>query len=295
LGPQFVDTGPQLLDSVSTDSAIWRVGRVSLTPGPLGGIFANGVRGPGASRAFVRSGAAELLARWRQRAILFASMELNPTSTPTQRAAPGREDGRLRRGRRSRRKIREAARALFQERGFDAATLREIGARAGMGASSIYRHVASKHELLILELADLQEEAWTRFRQDDNRKAPTRERIRNFFASHHALLAQTPDLTVIAIRATTYPEARVARRVLALNDRAIGLLAEILLGGRMLGDLSRHVDVLIAGQTLFHAATGARVAWANGLLDEVGCREAIEASVDLLFAGLGSAPVEPSV
>ena len=33
-----------------------------------------------------------------------------------------------------------------------------------MGASSIYRHVRSKEELLIQELADLQEEAWTRFR-----------------------------------------------------------------------------------------------------------------------------------
>ena len=47
------------------------------------------------------------------------------------------DDGRLARGRRSRARIREAARALFREHGFDGATLRAIGARAGMGASSI--------------------------------------------------------------------------------------------------------------------------------------------------------------
>ncbi|MCI0548517.1 MAG: TetR/AcrR family transcriptional regulator, partial [Candidatus Rokubacteria bacterium] len=50
------------------------------------------------------------------------------------------DDGRLARGRRSRSKIREAARELFRERGFDGATLRAIASRAGMGASSIYRH-----------------------------------------------------------------------------------------------------------------------------------------------------------
>ena len=200
------------------------------------------------------------------------------------------DDGRLLRGRRSRARIRRAARELFAERGFDATTLRAIGARAGMGASSIYRHVRSKHELLVLDLADVQEEAWLQFRSTDDRKDETRERVRKFFASQHELLAAEPDLTVIAIRATTYPEARVARRVLAQNDRAIGLLAEILQGGRVRGDLARDVDVLTAARTLFHGAAGTRTSWANGLLTEDGCRASIDNLVDLLFQGIGAAP-----
>jgi hypothetical protein len=67
----------------------------------------------------------------------------------------------------------------------------------------------------------------------------------------------------------------------------VGLLAEILLAGRARGDLGREVDVLAAARTLVHAATGARLAWVNGLLSEQGCRAAIETSVDLLFRGLG--------
>jgi AcrR family transcriptional regulator len=218
------------------------------------------------------------------------------TSPPTPPAGPGRlrdDDGRLLRGRRSRVRIRAAAQALFRERGFDGATLRAIAERAGMGASSIYRHVRSKEELLIQELADLQEEAWTRFRLADSRRDPTRERVRRFFAAQHDLLAQAPDLTVIALRATSYPEARVSRRVLLLNDRTIGLLAEILLAGRARGDLSREADVLASARALFHSALGARVSWANGLLDEAGCRSAIEASVDLLFRGIGRAAAHP--
>jgi AcrR family transcriptional regulator len=197
------------------------------------------------------------------------------------------DDGRLARGRRSRARIRAAARELFREQGFDRATLRAIGARAGMGASSIYRHVRSKHELLILELSEIQEEAWTRFRREDDRAAPTRGRVRRFLEIQHAMLASDLDLTTIAIRATTYPEERLARRVLALNERTVGLIAEILQGGRR-RDLDPEIDVLAAARTIFHVAAGLRIAWANGLVNEEGCRESIDASVDLLFRGLAA-------
>jgi len=163
------------------------------------------------------------------------------TSTPQEpssRRKLSRDDGRLVRGRRSRERIRAAASELFRERGFDAATLRAIAERAGMGASSIYRHVESKEELLVQELADLQEEAWTRFRRGDDRMRAVEGRLTEFFVMQHELLARERDLTVIALRATTHPDARVARHVLALHDRTIGLIAEILQGGRQRGDLA---------------------------------------------------------
>jgi AcrR family transcriptional regulator len=194
------------------------------------------------------------------------------------------DDGRLVRGRRSRARIRTAARELFRERGFDGTTLRAIGERAGMGASSIYRHVRSKHELLVLELSELQEEAWLRFRRADDKLASTRARVQRFLEVQHELLASDADLVVIALRATTYPDAPVARRALALQDRAIGLLTEILQSGRR--DLASGVDALAAARALFHVASGARISWANGLLSEPACRRAIDESVDLLFRGL---------
>jgi hypothetical protein len=56
----------------------------------------------------------------------------------------------------------------------------------------------------------------------------------------------------------------------------------------MRGDLDRDVDVLAAARSLVHAATGARIAWANGLLSEAGCRAAVEASLELMFRGIGA-------
>lgn len=201
------------------------------------------------------------------------------------------------RGRKSRARIRDAALSLFREHGFDRATLRQIGARCGMGASSIYRHVQSKEELLIDELAERQEEAWTEFRKTDDRTRPVRERVARFLDVQHALLATDPDLTTIALRATTRPEARVAKRTLALQDRTIGLLAEILMAARARGEVPRDYDVMSAARALFHVTTGARVPWANGLVSADGCRQAIASAVELLFRGitpaLRSAPETP--
>ena len=110
--------------------------------------------------------------------------------------------------------------------------------------------------------------------------------MRRFLDAEHALLARTPDLTTIALRATTHPEARVARRVLALQDRTIGLLTEVLLSARSRGGLRRDADVLAAARAIAHLTSGARIAWANGLLDADGCRAAVDASVALLFDGI---------
>ncbi len=199
------------------------------------------------------------------------------------------DDGRLARGRKSRARIREAARSLFREKGFDGATLREIAARAGMGTSSIYRHVQSKEELLIEELSEMQEEAWTRFRALDDRNRPTNDRLRDFFEVQHALLVADRDLTTIAVRATTKTEARVAKRVLQLYDRTIGLLMEVLQRGRLKKDLAKDVDVLEAARVLSHVTNGARIPWANGMVSDEACLASIHQAVDLLFRGMSSA------
>ena len=217
------------------------------------------------------------------------SMETTPADRASARSLRP-DDGRLVRGRRSRAQIREAFRALCRELGFDRTTLRAIAERAGMGASSIYRHIQSKEELLVEELADLQERAWREIRRRGDRELSARLRVREFLDAEHELLSADPDLTTIAMRATTHPGARVARQVLALQDRTIGVLTEILQAGRLRGELRRDADVLAAARTVVFSTNGARIAWANGLLDAEGCRTAVAAAVDLLFAGIEAPP-----
>jgi AcrR family transcriptional regulator len=216
----------------------------------------------------------------------------SPAASPTSPTPRNRkrvtnpEDGRLVRVRRSRAIILAAARELFSEKGFDGATLRDIAARAGMGVSSLYRHIQSKEELLVGELVAKQEQAWSHFRREDQGGLSARERISRWVALQHELLSLDPDFSRIALRASTHPQARVARQVLALNDRSIGLIAEILMKGRMSDGLSREVDLMTAAQAIFYITNSARVPWANGVVSDEACLKNTLSAVDLLFQGL---------
>ena len=76
------------------------------------------------------------------------------------------------------------------------------------------------------------------------------------------------------------------RGFLMLQDRTTGVLTELLQAGRIRGELRREVDVLAAARTIEFVTTGARIAWANGLLDAEGCRASIALAVELLFRGI---------
>jgi hypothetical protein len=78
----------------------------------------------------------------------------------------------------------------------------------------------------------------------------------------------------------------VARQVLGLQDRTIGLLAEILQVGRVRHELAQELDVLAAARALFYITQGTRIPWANGQLAAEDCRRALGDSADLFLRGL---------
>jgi AcrR family transcriptional regulator len=87
------------------------------------------------------------------------SLDDNTMSRPRGRAAAARKQP----GRRpynaeaARAALLNAAAALFEERGFDATTTREVGERAGVDAAMIKRYYGSKEGLYIATLADARE------------------------------------------------------------------------------------------------------------------------------------------
>src|SRR5690606_36761778 len=73
-------------------------------------------------------------------------------------APPGADDTEpVRRARNKaerRRRIEEAARAVFAEKGFDAATTREIAARAGVAIGTLFHSAPDKVALLMMLIND---------------------------------------------------------------------------------------------------------------------------------------------
>jgi AcrR family transcriptional regulator len=67
-----------------------------------------------------------------------------------------------------RRRLKDAAIAVFAEKGFQAATTREIAARAGLGAATLFRYAEQKRDLLLMIVNDdLNEIDAVAFRQVD--------------------------------------------------------------------------------------------------------------------------------
>jgi AcrR family transcriptional regulator len=82
---------------------------------------------------------------------------------------PGaRERGKLH----TRERLRNAAKELFEERGYDHVTVAEIAARAGVSAKTLFQHFRSKEDLLIGELDDVHQDLVRALRERDPSTTP---------------------------------------------------------------------------------------------------------------------------
>lgn len=72
----------------------------------------------------------------------------------------------------TRRKLRDAARELTEERGYEDVTVAEIAARAGVSVKTLFQHFGSKEELLVAELAEIHEQMLDAVRGRNSAQTP---------------------------------------------------------------------------------------------------------------------------
>jgi AcrR family transcriptional regulator len=107
-----------------------------------------------------------------------------------------------------RRRIEAAARAVFREKGYDAATTREIAARAEVSIGTLFAYAADKRDLLTMvyrdELQELTETTFAGVPAD----APVLDQLIHVLAPRYAYWNADPALARHAVRETfaaTYP------------------------------------------------------------------------------------------
>ena len=201
-------------------------------------------------------------------------METTPsTRSPARGLRP--DDGRLLRGRKSRAQIREAARALFRENGFDGATLRAIAERAGMGASSIYRHIREQGGAPGRRArASSRSARGAQSAQRDDRAPPRATACARFLDARARAARRGPRPHHDRACAPRPTPARAWRaRCWRSRTARIGLLTEILQTGRAARRARAATPTCSPPRArIVFFTSGARIAWANGLLDAEGCR-----------------------
>jgi AcrR family transcriptional regulator len=101
-----------------------------------------------------------------------------------------------------RRRIEEAARQIFREKGFEAATTREIAVRAGVGTGTLFVYARDKRALLRMvfrdQLEQLSSTAFGSVRLD----APPIDQLVHVFGPRYAFWGADPRLSRHAVRET---------------------------------------------------------------------------------------------
>ncbi len=175
----------------------------------------------------------------------------------TSSESAAREQGKAAR----RKRIKDAAIAIFAEKGYYAATTREIAARAGLGTATLFRYAEEKRDLLLMVVNDA-------LNAIDDDKMPTLDRDapliavlltlftpRFRFWRANLALARAAQAETVAARATgeTFEVQRYRARRRRLSDVIVGLVRHQQGLGNVRTDLKAElIAELLLGVYLAH-------------------------------------------
>jgi AcrR family transcriptional regulator len=144
-------------------------------------------------------------------------------------------------------RIREAARELFTEKGYDATTMRDIAARGGVGFGTIFDYASGKRDLLFLILNPELDRALQEGQAAAAAEVRFIEQIMALFGSYYRLFRMQPNLFRYFLRELNFYEDTaeaakfVAHRALFLSH-VTQIVERAKLDGRI--DNPESADVL---------------------------------------------------
>ena len=174
--------------------------------------------------------------------------------------------------------IERAARGLFAERGYAAASIDEIARRSGVSAPVLYDHFASKldlHRRLLERTRDELLEMWRRALAGD---APPERRIPGAIDAWARYVEANPYAARMFFRETTGdPEAiAIHRRVQAESQVSLGEI----LGGEQTGE---QLGLEMAAVVMRSGLTGLAVWWLDH--PEVPREQIVATAVNVIWIG----------
>lgn len=207
---------------------------------------------------------------------------------PARRAAAGGLRERNKRDKRER--IRRAARELFERKGFETATAREIAERAGVGLGTLFLYARDKRDLLFLVFEDAARrvfaEARARARADDDLLAS----LLALFGRFHAFYARHPALSGALLREFFFRPYE-PERLGALSREFLALLAERVDHARARGALRADVPAEAAAHALFAHYAYWTLAWlGSGAVSRAEAARRLREALALQLEGLRPAP-----
>ncbi|RZJ03212.1 MAG: TetR/AcrR family transcriptional regulator [Brevundimonas sp.] len=152
---------------------------------------------------------------------------------------------------RTRQKVLDAARSLFAERGYDAATIRDIAKGAGMSTGAVFANFQDKAELFDAVLSQDLGAMLTDFQNGAGKDGRVRERLAGaLVAGYHRSLDILPLMQAVIARSWFQPETEDARQRLLVRP-LVEVIVHILQDGIREGEVRQDVELPLMGRLIW--------------------------------------------
>jgi AcrR family transcriptional regulator len=161
-----------------------------------------------------------------------------------------------------RRRVLEAARAVFLEHGYEDATTREIATRAGVAVGTVFVYARDKRDLLMTivndDLEAVTEESFANLNGDE----PFLEKLIALFEPRYRYWVRDPELSTFALHETASARVREVpsetERFYRRRHRMLDKIAELVAGEQRAGRLGvpddpETIALFLMGTYLAHA------------------------------------------
>jgi AcrR family transcriptional regulator len=196
---------------------------------------------------------------------------------PVRPTSPARGAGLRERGKNEKeRRIKEAAKAVFSDVGYDAATTREIARRAHVSIGTIFVYAKDKRDLLFLVLNDELDPVAAHAHRELPEAKPVLDRLCALARPWYVYFAANLTLGRYAFREMTFYEphsidfGEQCDRYRARMRRIENWHCEIIAQGKERGELKFKGNAAVAGNLIYKIYLGEVRSWIHGAKPDVG-------------------------
>lgn len=177
-----------------------------------------------------------------------------------------------------------AAAALFREKGYVAASMRDLAQKLGIEAASLYSHIKSKEEILHSLCFDMAAEFRKSLDAVEQLPAPASEKLRQGIIGHIEVMAKDLIASAVFMNEHRHLSQPFLRDFLLLRINYINRFKSIIEEGVRSGDFKDTIDKKLAVMTLFSSLN-----WMPQWYDpgsDINSSELGEQLADMLVNGL---------
>jgi AcrR family transcriptional regulator len=159
-----------------------------------------------------------------------------------------------------RRRIREAALALFSAQGYEATTLRQIARRARVALGTLSLYADDKRDLVLLIFNEMVPKVIDNAAGSANKKSELLDKLVAFFGAFYENIARNITLARIHHQLNFYSTGRHTVEYNALRARVFALLEDIVRQAQQSGEIGSPEDPALIARHIFFCYSAA-VRW----------------------------------